>query len=127
VQILDNHFETCCGSFFKEVYQPILVGTAGMFETLATEIQPLILLKGPEELNLTSVKMCLKSWLSSTNLSRETKTEIIQVRRKTLHLGAALLLWILKKAAVEKIIATPNSLAEGKALEYFEKLGLDKR
>ena len=126
-KILENHFETTCGSFFKEVYQPILVGAAGIFETLATEIQPPPPFHGPEDLNFTSVKMCLKSWLSSTYLSRETKSEIIPVRRKTLHVAAALLLWILKKADVEKIIATPNSLAEGKALEYFEKLGVYKR
>lgn len=117
---LHAHFERICGDFLDRINSKTIVGTAGIFDTLVE------LCSRREEnfvnhqvLDSTSMKELLSSWQESTLDQRELYNDIIPVRRKTLHMAAVFLLWIIDKLAIEEVIATPNSLAEGAALDYL--------
>lgn len=117
---LHAHFERICGDFLDCINSKTIVGTAGIFDTLVE------LCSRREEnfvnhqvLDSTSLKELLSSWQESTLDQRELYNDIIPVRRKTLHMAAVFLLWIIDKLAIEEVIATPNSLAEGAALDYL--------
>lgn len=122
VQWLHAHFELICSGFLEDIDAKILVGTAGIFDTLVEMSENYGQnSRDLECLNLPWVKKLLTSWRESTREERELYNDIIPVRRKTLHIAAVFLLWIIDKLAIEELIATPNSLAEGAALDYFSQ------
>ncbi len=121
IAMLHTHFEATCGMFLGNNPCPVLVGTAGIFETLVQEINQKITFNVNEELNLPHLFELLNIWMQSSSAEREKREDILPVRRKTLHFGAVFLLWLIERLEVQKILASPYSLAEGLAVDYFTR------
>lgn len=117
---LYEHFELHCATFLSELKVSTLIGTAGVFETLVelTNHESASWSKAVR-IDTERLKKLLQFWLRSTAIERESWTEIIEVRRRTLNLAAAFLLWLIESINCKNVIATPNSMAEGVALDVF--------
>lgn len=128
IERLNAIFEDQCGHFLSTFHTMTLIGTAGVFETLIDLMQSdgsnhnTNVFNEPIEIEAQALSQILLMWLNSTENERSNWTSILPVRRKTLHLAAAYLRWLVKKKGVVQIIATPNSMAEGAALEFANKL-----
>lgn len=118
---LKTYISSICVDFFAKEKFKKLIGTAGVFETLAEFISDDFQeFDEPISLEINKLKAVLYSWIRSTSSERDSWENIIPVRRKALHLAAVLMTYIIEEIACENIVATPNSMAEGVALEYFK-------
>jgi exopolyphosphatase/guanosine-5'-triphosphate,3'-diphosphate pyrophosphatase len=117
---LNNHFEAHCGDFLNSVNASTIIGTSGIFETIVQQIfTDLNAWNSPLDLDVLKVELLLERWMKSSYTDREVWIEVIQVRRKSLHIAATLVLWLMKKIKPNQVVATPYSLAEGVLLEQF--------
>jgi exopolyphosphatase/guanosine-5'-triphosphate,3'-diphosphate pyrophosphatase len=118
---IEAHCKQICGDFLVNQEIQMLIGTAGVFETLAEVISDDFQeFDEPISLEIRQIKAVLSSWIRSTSSERNSWDNIIQVRRKALHIASVLMTYIIEETSCENIIVTPNSMAEGAALEYFK-------
>jgi exopolyphosphatase/guanosine-5'-triphosphate,3'-diphosphate pyrophosphatase len=118
---LKAHCKQICGDFLVKQEIHTLIGTAGVFETLSESTNDAFdEREQPISLNVNQMKEVLSKWAKSSSKEREAWTTVIPVRLKTLHLAAVLIFWILEEISCEHIVATPNSMAEGAAIAFFD-------
>lgn len=118
---LKAHCKQICGDFLVKQEIQTLIGTAGVFETLAEFMRDHVQrFDQPISLDSNRLKSVLTSWMYSTLDERNSWEHIIPVRRRALHLAAVLIAWIVEEISCEHVLATPNSMAEGAAIAFFD-------
>jgi exopolyphosphatase/pppGpp-phosphohydrolase len=119
-KVLTRLFQTHLTKIFVGKKFDTLIGSAGIFETLVYEISNQDPMFKITSLPMQSLEQKLKDWLYSSAQERDQMQHIFLRRRQTLHLGAALLLYVIKSLNITEVFASPYALADGAALKMME-------
>jgi exopolyphosphatase/guanosine-5'-triphosphate,3'-diphosphate pyrophosphatase len=118
---LINYFDENVGDLFDHRNATTLVGASGSFDTFLAltegDLQP------ENQSTLFDQKKLLEilsKLIKSSQNQRDKQTEIIDIRKKMIHISALKTQWVIERLGIKEVFVSPASLKEGVMQEIAE-------
>lgn len=109
-----RYFDNNAGSFFHNKKAHSLVGASGSFETFLTLTGDNLEDEAKsQQLNHQKLLKILDQLIDSSQKERDNNIDIIDLRKKMVHIAALKTKWIMERLEVKEVYVSPASLKEG--------------
>ncbi len=115
ITLVEEFLSYKTGTFFQKNSASTLIGSSGSFETFYT----LMGLREPiSENEITAfdfdqLMTVLDELIQSTQAQRDTWDNIIEIRKKMIHIAALKTRWVIEQFGIKQVYVSPASLKEG--------------
>lgn len=123
ITLIEEYFEYKTSGFFQRQKADVLIGASGSFETFYTLMGNTKDLDQNTTFELDAVQLqeVLDNLILSTQAERDQLDNIVEIRKKMIHIAALKTKWLIDQIGAKRIFVSPASLKEGVMIEMIEQ------